>query len=668
MEVISVPLASEWLERVWELYRKNSNTLGFLPRGALEEFTAAGNVLGALADGKLIGYAAWRYSKGDAVIVHLCVAEEHRGSDCAGTLLRSLIERCNDSSAIRLSCRKDYHAANILWPKHGFTFVDETVGRGADAEPLYRWRRPGASDAPLLKQMRGAANRRGAIVAIDANVFFDMYQVNSVHHSESSSLLARWVDSNEVCITPELRNEISRRGSAEERKSALDFSRKFDDIFCEADKLEDAVSALEQILPASIAVSDQSDRRQIAHAWHGGASIFASRDRVLLDHADEIFALTKVAVLRPADALARMQGDAVGNGYAPIRLQGTEVEHRSVEFESDLYPFQNYAKSESKAQWLAVVRAARATPNTDVFTIGVRGEPPRIALAIERSHVNSHRIIFLRSLSGDLTATLLRRVLSNAIESAVGSSERLIEVLSPGGEEVDRALRDLHFELTERRTYSRRMVRGLAKVGPDNHATNGPWPFAMPTAREGVEDLERDLWPIKIVGMDVPTFIVPIKEAWAAALFDSELANRGLFPVPIRPALALENVYYSASNVSIPPGSRIAWYVSGKIREVRAVSTCLATDADKATHLARRYHRLGVYQWRDVLAAAGNNPDKELRAYMFTRTEVLRRPVEWKDLRNILIEHTRKIHTIQSPLRITENVFSAIYEQSFKET
>ena len=664
-EVIPIPLGSDSLDRVWNLYRKNASTLGFLPRGALDEFAGAGSVLGAVNSGELLGYVAWRRSRGDVVVVHLCVAEPHRGSACAEMLLSALIEACKSDAAIRLSCRKDYGAANSLWPKHGFTFEAETVGRGSDAEPLYLWRRRGRHDAPLLKEIKEVATRASQIVAIDANVFYDMMQPGSIHHEESSSLLSRWVDSVEVCVTPELRNEISRRGDVQSREIALAFIRKFDYVECEADELPAAVQAIEAVLPSSFSASDHSDRRQLAHAWRGGASIFASRDRDLLDHAGELHSLTGVLVLRPSDALTRLQGNEAGKEYAPVRLQGTSVEVRTLVSEDELHPFQNYAKSETKAEWLSAIRSALSQPNNvEIALLGLRGEMPRVAVALDQSEASRTHVRFLRSLSGRLTGTLLRRLLANTIESAKNEGRSRVTVDGRINNEVARALHELGFERLSDGTFVRYMVRAVIEWRDSLELLKEVVDQAPTKLGGSAEELEERFWPLKLLGAGIPAFIVPIREAWAAALFDPELANRDLFEVPEKPALALENVYYSASNISIPACSRILWYVSGKVNELRAVSVCLATDHDSATNLSRRYHRLGAYRWRDVLGSAKGQPDAKLRAYRFARTELATRPIGWKRLTELMCELTGKTQQIQSPVRVPEHLFTRIYKEA----
>src|SRR5690606_18873886 len=144
------------------------------------------------------------------------------------------------------------------------------------------------------------------------------------------------------------------------------------------------------------------------HAWKEGASFFATRDGTLLDHAGDLQSVTGLVVLRPTDVVARLQGDFLGADYAPVRLQGTQVERRAAASEEELLPFQRFAARESKAAWLQAVRSARAIPDRcSVEVVGARGEAPRVALAVDRSPPEASHIRFLRALSGPLTGTLL---------------------------------------------------------------------------------------------------------------------------------------------------------------------------------------------------------------------------------------------------------------------
>lgn len=662
-----VPLGSDLLDQVWNLYRKNSATLGFLPRGALDEFAHAGCVLAANRAEEVLGYMAWRRSRNEVVLVHLCVAEAHRSTACAGLLLKELIRLCRDDVAIRLRCREDYAAANRLWPKHGFAVDDEKAGRGADGAALLMWRRVNKDDAPLLEAIKAASPRCSRVIAIDANVFFDLMKSEAPHHEESSALLADWVDDANVCITRELRNEISRRAQSDERQKAQIFLRKFSEIACHPDELDGALSKIGAVLPQAEKESDHSDRRQIVHAWLAGANFFATRDSVLLDHADDIWSVTGMFVLRPSDVVARLQGDFIGRGYAPVRLHGTKVERYSPASEVELYPFQNFASGESKATWLSRLRGLRSQPDRySIEAIGVRGESPRVVLSIERTPSRETHIGFLRSLSGPLTGTLIRRAVADVTESAQLRGATCVVVDEPVNDEVSRALHELEFYPRSDGRLARYTMFGIADEDGARKLARQKIPEAAISDEATAEDIEAKLWPFKVSGAGIQNFLVPIRRQWAAALFERNLAADDLFDVPEKAALALENVYYSASSIKIPKGSRIIWYVSGDVQEVRAISACLGTDAGTATELSRRYHRLGAYSWRDVLNSARGDAQAELHAYRFAKTEMLVDPVSWRRLEELIYRHSGTRNRVASPVRVPEDLFLEIYRNGMR--
>ncbi|MEZ4321150.1 MAG: hypothetical protein R3F61_26965 [Myxococcota bacterium] len=664
MELTPVPLGSSLLDQVWELYRKNAATLGFLPRGALDEFAHAGRVLAATSGDQLLGYAAWRRSREEAVLVHLCVAEGQRGSDCSEVLLCGLIEQCREDAAIRLRCRKDYAAANRIWPRHGFAVEREVVGRGADGAVLLEWRRVNFDDSPLLQAIRDATPRATHVVALDANVFFDVMDPNAVHHDESRALLADWLDDVDVCVTRELRNEVARQDDDVRRQAAAAYLRQFRELATHPDTLTPALAEIAGVLPPAVSESDHSDRRQLAHAWKEGAGYFATRDSVLLDHSDDLGSLTGVLVLRPTDVVARLQGDFLGADYAPVRLQGTHVERRGVASEQELLPFQRFAARESKSAWLRAIRSARtAADRCSVEVIGVRGESPRVAIAMECVSPDVLHVRFVRALSSPLTGTLLRRVLADTVESARIQGRWRVTIEDPGPGDVRDALAELGFEVAADGQLVRYTLRGMVPADRALTTIRERLPEVTLDTDQPVEALEARFWPLKVLGAEIPSFVVPIRSYWAAALFDRHLAGEQLFGVPEGPALALENVYYSASNISIPAGSRVLWYVSGDVGAVRAVSTSLGTDTDAATRLSRRCHRLGVYRWQDVLQTAKGDPHGQLHAYRFERTELLRRPIPWRRLEELIWDHMGTKNRVPSPLRIPEGLFEAIYRE-----
>src|SRR4051812_11209097 len=99
-------------DQVLRLYRANSGTLGFLPKGALDEFVDEGCVLVAIVEDFVVGYLAYRVSGSSAKIVHLCVNGEVRGKGLAQALANELFRETAALEDVRLLCREDYALTN----------------------------------------------------------------------------------------------------------------------------------------------------------------------------------------------------------------------------------------------------------------------------------------------------------------------------------------------------------------------------------------------------------------------------------------------------------------------------------------------------------------------------------------------------------------------------
>ena len=198
------------LASVKQLGRKHSTTLGFFPDGAFEDHAARGQLLAAsIGDSELVGYCAFRISKGRAMIAHLCVAENHRGGGMAKKLFDSVKARAieRDLRGIGLHCRRDYPAYG-MWPRLGFAPIGSKPGRGADGTELtFWWHDLHAND--LFSEIADSDDRLR--VVIDCNVFRDLHDTSEVRNKEAKFLRADWLSGQiELCIVNELFIEIDR--------------------------------------------------------------------------------------------------------------------------------------------------------------------------------------------------------------------------------------------------------------------------------------------------------------------------------------------------------------------------------------------------------------------------------------------------------------------------
>lgn len=639
-------------DQVLRLYRANSGTLGFFPKGALDEFVNEGCVLVALDGTVVVGYLAYRVTGASAKIVHLCVDAEIRGKGIARALADELFRETSSLEDVRLLCREDYSLTSF-WPRLGFVCASEKSGRGNAGKKLFLWVRRNTGLPPLLAAIDAAerGNRRTAVV--DANVLYD-FDGTDERSMESQSLLADWLaDDVAICVTAEIKNEITRNLDPETRARRRRQADEFPMLEATADKLKRALYLIESLLPTAKNDADASDRRQLAHTVAERADFFITRDETLLAHADILRAHASIAVLRPTDFLVQLHAQTAER-YAPARLVATSVFQTPVRSEAELSRFQRFAASEPKAQWLQRLRPLLSDPHRFETTIVSWDGVPQVAYSIERTS-GAVNIPLLRSLSDPRTPTVLRRVLAEILSRAQQASPVAVRCDDLGDPLIESALSDLGFMRRGDR-YEKWTMRAI--VSPAELGTLLP---AHTVDSVPANELERVCWPLKVHGEAVPSFVVPIRPHWAAQLFDSELASQDLFGARFDTALALENVYYSSSQIAIGEGARMLWYVSDTVQAVRAASISLGTVRGTAKQLFRRFSRLGIYSWADLMRKTGGDPDKPLFAYRFAYTERLPQPVGWAQLQAILEQRNGRGNPFAGPTRIDEQVYFDVY-------
>lgn len=653
------------IEKIFSLYRAHSTTLGFLPRGAFQEFARDGQLLAALQTERVTGYLAYRLSGKEAVLVHLCVDEKARGLGIATALMKRLLSETSHTIAIRLSCREEY-PANRMWPRFGFVCASERSGRGSDGARLLNWRRQNASDQPLLDALQIAKRRHRRTAVVDANVFYDFLE-STERGEESKSLLADWLRSEIVlCVTAELKNEIARHADPATRDKNRVHLTHFETLEGSPDDVELWRTRVHSVLPPPASVSDESDRRQLAHAAAKRAEYFVTRDEVLLDYADQLRNPLGIEIVRPSELIAKLHAGSRPLEYAPAKLIGTCVKKVRPTDEKDCLVFQRYATGENKTTWLARCRLALSTPDRfSTYLLRVEGHPPKVLYSFYRPNSSELRITILRALSHPLSSTLIRRLIAEALFDAIREGRSQVICDDDNDPLIDSALEDLGFSRSGGKR-KRVVVRGIDSINAAQEAIGrlgGRNPLELDDLPP--QHWEQRFWPLKVRGAGIRSFIVPIQPYWASELFDTGLAEQGLFEPKTEVALALENVFYSASRLALPSGSRILWYVSGKgpqrVGQVRASSLCLGTVTGSARELFRKFSRLGIFAWRDILSAANNEAERNLRAYIFAYTERFEQPITWRQVQAKLIERRGKGNPLMGPTEIPEDLFLDIY-------
>jgi hypothetical protein len=178
-------------------------------------------------------------------------------------------------------------------------------------------------------------------------------------------------------------------------------------------------------------------------------------------------------------------------------------------------------------------------------------------------------------------------------------------------------------------------------------------------------EVERTLWPAKLVDSQLPSFLVPIQPAWSAELFGVPTM---ILRRPTELGLSREHVYYrSARPTPLAAPARLLWYLSGRSPEGPAVIACslleqLVVDTPEALH--QRFHHLGVWRLRHIKdAASGTGRAQALR---FADTELLPHPIRLPHLRRLASSHGHTL-VLVSAQALPPGLFATLYREGHRQ-
>jgi hypothetical protein len=181
--------------------------------------------------------------------------------------------------------------------------------------------------------------------------------------------------------------------------------------------------------------------------------------------------------------------------------------------------------------------------------------------------------------------------------------------------------------------------------------------------------VERKLFPLKIKGLNIPTYIVPIMPYWAGQLFDLAIAGEDLFGANPEKLWSFENVYYRHTKpITEKYPARILWYVSGKdvryshAKSIVASSYLTEVMTGKPKDLFHVNRRYGIYEWKDIYKLCGSDINTDIRALKFCHTEVFEYPISFAKIQEIFIANGRKRNTFASPVEINDTIYFQLYQ------
>jgi predicted nucleic acid-binding protein len=688
VKVINIKDKPSCLHAVVGMWHKDRAYLGFFPDGAFADYAQRHQILVALNSKKeCIGYLLYRLSRQRVVIVHLCVDASQRGHGVAQTLVGELKQTTKDFRGIGLHCRRDYEASK-LWPKLNFIPRHDKSGRGRDNAYLtYWWFDHGHPD--LFTAAREELLQSKIKVVVDANIFYDLQNESSPSYAESFSLMADWIQDDVVlCLTDEIFNEINRSTDMIEIERNRKFTEGFQRIQCREAKFEDLMGQMRPLFPDKMKASDESDLKQLTHAIAAEAHFFVTRDEMLIALADDIYEKYGTTIIRPSDLVVRLDELEREEAYRPKRLCGSLLQSCLVISTSEdelIEPFQCFSLRESKKDFIGRIRTYLAYPNKhEVRVIKDTLQQPLALIVFSRESQHELRIPIIRILNDNFSSTVARFLITESVqvsakegriftrftdeylptEIKAGLSENYFYELNGSWLKVNLAITDIAAKIKQ-------LLNQLAIKYSDESSYLQKLALSIPRDLSSSDvnhlwNIEKALWPVKIVDLNIPSYIVPIQPVWAMHFFDVEIASQTLFGANPELAMKAENVYYKSKNPGLSSPARILWYVSDNDRHqgskhVRACSQMDEVAVGVPKHLFQRFRRLGVYQWKDVLGKANGDHGKEIMAFRFSNTESFKRPLPWDVLQNLLIESTGKGNQIQNSIRISSECFFKIY-------
>lgn len=687
---------SSQLDDVIRLWRANRKTLGPYPKGAFIERVQAGQILAAVENGTVLGYALYytsgRHSR--VRLTHLCVDDAHRGKGLAKQLLDELRHRTRSHRGISLHCRRDYPAWH-LWPRLGFVAISEKIGRGKDHHNLTCYRIEYQHET-LFSSNDDEDDRMK--VVIDANIFYDLDDPTRNGADETLGMTADWIQPLiQLCINDELLNEIHRNEDSDVRSDRMAKARQFDRLECNADDFLAAKDAVRALLDDPKTDRDESDQRHLARTIASDATVFVTRDEPVLKAADDIYDQHGLSIVRPAQLVGQFEELRNERDYQRARLAGTPLQFRRYNTEAAKLAeqFQAQTTGERKRELEEFFNTAFAHPDRFECHLAETGNGRPLALHVaERVSDDLMTVPVFRIansvLNTRLAPTLARTLLSGIVQKALRSGIHVVQIHDPHLNPVATTALQLGGFVKGDGSWLKFSVMGTVTVegacervseitssaGLDescvDHIIAAIGDISFRDDSTAVLEMEHLLWPGKLVGCDVANYIIPIRPRWASDLFDAGLAKSSLWGAETELALNPDSVYYRASRPPIRTDQgRILWYVSaddkipGSMR-IRACSQLEDVVTGSPKDLFRRFRRFGVYEWRHVLETAGSL-EGSLMALQFSDTELFVNPITWDDTQAILRRSGIR-STFQSPTEITEDAFIELYRNGLTPT
>ena len=673
MTISIIKLTIADLDSVDDLMKRHSSTLGFLPKEALRNYLEKENTLGAKTDdGKLIGYLLHAAKPDYFRIAQLCVAEDFNGRGVARQLINELKNSATTQKAIKLRCRNDF-PAHKMWPKLGFSAIDEQPGRSKDKLPLTLWRLTLAPDDQLgLFQVKTSDDSLD--VVIDAQIFFDFDEADSDKSMPSKALLSDFlIDALRLLVTDELLNEIAREKDSEQREKSRNKAHEFPRIDYDAQSAGLYEGVLKTFLPSN-SPSQESDIRQLAQTSASEVKIFVTQDQALLKKSTEIAARVSVEVVSPTELIIQLHELSEKQSYAPTRIAGFELSWQRLSSEEVArFPYNSFlSQGERQGIFREKLGALLARPyHYEAECLQSKDEIVAVRVLTKNSNQTLTVPLMRVAQSAEDRSLFGRFVIADTVAKAVEENLDLVKInvsaLMSGFESdlLEMGFTKCRYNFV-RFCFSHSLTRTellseIHKLIP-GHAN---YFQRLPEL-----ELQKCCSFLHLKDAVQNYFLIPIRPGYAKSLIDRDQAATDMFVHNSGVLLRWDNVYYKVKSHHrmLQAPARILWYESGDTAGHIAAISCLdAVEIDTAKVLFRKFKKFGILEWKDIFDMCEGDPSKEIMALRFSHTFPFRKPVSLDAIRKVFDEHGAK-PVLQSPYKLPTEIFCKLFQLGYPDT
>jgi len=639
------------LESAISLWKKNRKTLGPFPRGAFEDHAKNNWIIYLLEKNKVEGYLLYRIARNRAAIAHLCISDEVRGQGGARVLFNALRTSIDDGHCrgIEVRCRSDYEISR-MWPRLGFECIRNISGRAKSGSELTIWFYQFDVHDFFYDMMPRQDDDDLTWAILDANIIFKLSNPAEIDSEEALALTSDTISPyTRYFITPELFVETERKINVEEKKSSNKFARKFEKIETKRTPFEEFRNILTPLWDNIDHDRDRSDLNHIAYTAAAGFQNFITQDEGLLKKSEIIYDACNVSVRRPVEFITELDQIENFDKYTPRSISRTKY-HISCPSFDEITPIAKEfclpSKGEKRKQLEAKIRSAVASPDKYKIILISEGNDKKVALLCFKREKDKLSIILMRHNGNVASKTVIQNFTWSEIFSKTNENITLIELVDSNSKHLNSELFQFPGFIRSEKGWLRISANIIGsieevklKIDSFLNASNelsqsakGGLKRFISNYGESASIYEEVFWPLKIRGKYVPTYLVPIKPVWALHLFDKNLAEQELWGADPAKHFNIENVYYrSPKPLNMAQGERILWYVSSsknkRVSEIRACSRLLEVETNTAKKLFKKYKRLGIYQWENLMEITNGNPHGKVMAMRFYQTEYFKNPI-----------------------------------------